>query len=279
MMDIPFEPDEIGPWSEIKLEIIEKYGPAYTQAFSGKGRGLKKFYIDGFSGAGLHISKTTRATIAGSPTRALKVNPPFDGFFFIDLNKDKTDYLRKLCRGHTNVTIYTGDCNEHLTGDVLPKIKYELRTRALCLLDPYGMHLNWDVIQMAGKSRAIDMFLNFPIMDINRNALTRNPDKATPESVERMNRFWGDDSWRKIAWVESSQQSLPGFSPDLIKQDNDTIAEAFRERLRKVAGFAYVPEPLPMKNCNNAVVYYLFFAAENKTADKIIRDIFRKYRT
>jgi three-Cys-motif partner protein len=210
MSDIPFEPDEIGPWSEIKLEIIQKYGPAYTQAFTGKGRSLKKFYIDGFSGAGLHVSKATKATIAGSPARALKVTPPFDGFCFVDLNKDKTDYLRKQCGDRADVKIFTGDCNEHLTRDVLPKIKYELYTRALCLLDPYGMHLNWDVIQMAGKSRAIDMFLNFPIMDINRNALTRNPEKATPDSIERMNRFWGDDSWRRIAYVESGQQSLFG---------------------------------------------------------------------
>jgi three-Cys-motif partner protein len=94
-----------------------------------------------------------------------------------------------------------------------------------------------------------------------------------------MNRFWGDDSWRKIAWVESSQQSLFGDPPELIKQDNDTIAEAFRERLRKVAGFAYVPEPLPMKNSNNAVVYYLFFASQKPVAKKIIEDVFRKYRT
>jgi three-Cys-motif partner protein len=279
MTEIPFEPDEIGPWSEIKLEIVEKYGPAYTHAFSGKGRSLKKFYVDGFSGAGLHVSKSTKTSIAGSPARALKVTPPFDGFYFIDLNKDKTDYLRKQCMGRAGVEIFTGDCNEHLARDVLPKIKYESFTRALCLLDPYGMHLNWDVIQMAGQSRAIDMFLNFPIMDINRNALTRNPDKAATENIERMNRFWGDESWREIAYVESCQQSLFGDPPDLIKQDNNTIAEAFRERLRKVAGFAYVPEPLPMKNSNNAVLYYLFFAASSKTADKIIRDIFAKYRT
>jgi three-Cys-motif partner protein len=275
---IAFAPDVIAPWSEIKLEIIEKYGPAYTHAFTGKGGTLTKYYIDGFSGAGLHVSKATKERIEGSPARALKVAPPFDGFYFIDLNKDKTDILRKQCEGRRNVTIFTGDCNEHLTRDVLPNIYYENYTRALCLLDPYGMHLNWEVIQTAGKSRAIDMFLNFPIMDINRNALTRNPDKATPDSIERMNRFWGDDSWRKIAYVESSQANLFGEPPDLIKQDNETVAAAFRDRLRKVAKFAYVPEPLAMRNKNNAVLYYLFFAAANKTAEKIIRDIFAKYR-
>jgi three-Cys-motif partner protein len=278
MTDVSFAPDEIGPWSEIKLQIIEKYGPAYTRAFLKQGRNLKKFYIDGFHGAGVHVSKGTKEAIEGSPARALKVSPPFDGFYFIDLNKDKTDYLRKQCEGRRNVTIFTGDCNDHLIKEVLPKIKYESYTRALCLLDPYGLHLDWEVMRDAGKSRAIDMFLNFPVMDINRNALPRNRDKASADSIDRMNRFWGDDSWRQIAYVENPQQNLFGEPPDLIKQDNDTIVAAFRERLRKVAGFSFVPEPLPMKNSNNAVLYYLFFAAANKTADKIIKDIFAKYR-
>jgi hypothetical protein len=43
--------DEIGRWSELKLEIVEKYGAAYTTAF-GQSPRLKKFYIDGYSGPG-----------------------------------------------------------------------------------------------------------------------------------------------------------------------------------------------------------------------------------
>jgi hypothetical protein len=46
----------------------------------------------------------------------------------------------------------------------------------------------------------------------------------------------------------------------------------------KLAGFSVVPEPLPMKNSNNAVVYYLFFASQKPVARKIIDDIFAKYR-
>lgn len=30
----PFKFDEVNVWSEIKLEIVEKYGAAYTVAFS-----------------------------------------------------------------------------------------------------------------------------------------------------------------------------------------------------------------------------------------------------
>ena len=277
MIDAPFKFDEIGYWSELKLEIVEKYGAAYTKAFANS-KNLKKFYIDGFSGAGLHLSKKTKQEIEGSPARALKVSPPFDGFYFVDLDEDKTAYLRAACGDRRDVEIHTGDSNEYLTKTVLPKIQFNKFTRALCLLDPYGLHLDWEVILMAGKSDAIDMFLNFPVMDMNRNAIWKNPDKATPSGVERMTRFWGDESWKQAAYIENPQQNFFG-DVDLIKQDNDAIVGAFRERLKKVAGFKYVAEPLPMKNSNKAVVYYLFFASANQVANKIITDIFKKYRT
>jgi hypothetical protein len=48
--------------------------------------------------------------------------------------------------------------------------------------------------------------------------------------------------------------------------------------LRSVAGFEYVPEPLPMRNSTNAVVYYLFFASHKPVAQKIVQEIMQKYR-
>jgi three-Cys-motif partner protein len=271
-----FKFDEIGYWSELKLEIVEKYGSAYTRAFVNQ-RNLKKFYVDAFSGAGVHLSRRTGLPIEGSPTRALKVVPPFDHFYFIDMDADRTSHLASLCAGRSDVEIHTGDATSYLTQSLLPKIKYENYNRALCLLDPYGLHLDWQVMAQAGQSRAIDMFLNFPVMDMNRNAIWRNPAQAPQDGIERMNRFWGDDSWRQAAYAVSPQQELFS-SPDLIKQGNDAIVAGFRERLKRVAGFEAVPEPLPMRNSNNAVVYYLFFASQKPVAQKIIDDIFAKYR-
>jgi hypothetical protein len=132
-------------------------------------------------------------------------------------------------------------------------------------------------MEMAGQSRAVDMFLNFPVMDMNRNAIWRNPTAVPKEGIDRMNSFWGDESWRGAAYAEHPQGNLFG-APDIVKQGNDAIVEAFRKRLRKVAGFQFVPEPLPMKNSTNAVVYYLFFASQKNVAQKIIDSIFKKYR-
>lgn len=276
MTELPFEFDEIGCWSELKLEIIEKYGSAYTATF--KNSKLKKYYIDGFSGAGIHVSKRTRKPVEGSPARALKVSPPFDGFYFIDLNPKKTSYLQKLCEDRSDVQIHTGDATTFLTQELLPKIQFCKFNRALCLLDPYGLHMDWEVMLQAGQSRAVDMFLNFPVMDINRNAIWWNPEKVPQDGIERMNRFWGDDSWRTAAYAESPQRRLFDLKPEMVKQPNEAIVAVFRKRLQEVAGFKFVPDPLPMRNSKNAVVYYLFFASQKPVAEKIITDIFSKYR-
>ena len=277
MSDPGFRFDEIGEWSVLKLDIIEKYGSAYTTTFENmRGQKLKKFYIDGFSGAGVHVVRQTRQQIKGSPARALEIIPPFDWFYFIDLNKDKTAYLRKLCEGRSNVDIVNDDANAYLR-TLLSTIRYEKFNRALCVLDPYGLHLDWDIIEMAGHSRAVDMFLNFPVMDMNRNAIWRMAERATPEGIKRMNRFWGDDSWKQAAYAKSKQADL--FSEvDNEKQPNRAIVTAFRERMKRVAGFEFVPDPMPMINSRNAVVYYLFFASPKPVARNIITDIFAKHR-
>jgi len=268
--------DEIGYWSEIKLEIIEKYGAAYTSIL--KKQKLKKYYIDAFCGPGVHLSKESGEQVAGSPARALHVSPAFDGYFFIDLQPEKTDYLQRLCGNRTDVHIYTADATTCLMNEVLPEIKYEKFTRALCLLDPYGLHLDWSVIETAGKSRAIDMFLNFPVMDMNRNVFWRNPDRVAQDALDRMTNFWGDETWKQAAYAPSPQSDFFG-APEIIKQENEGIVAAFRERLRNVAGFQSVAEPLPMRNSNNAAVYYLFFASPKLVAEKIITGIFAKYRS
>jgi len=262
--------DKIGYWSEVKLEIIKKYAQAYSTIMTRKG--LKHIYIEGFAGTGIHISKRTLEFIPGSPLNALNVQPPFLEYHLIDLDSAKTENLRHLAREHRSVHIYDGDCNVVLREDVFKHARYEDYRRALCILDPYGLHLNWEVMRDAGQMRSVEIFLNFPIMDMNMNVLKRNPENTDYAQAARMTAFWGDDTWRSAAY--SSEGLLFGEE----KTANEAVVDAFRERLRKVAGFSYVPEPMPMRNSTGSVVYYLFFASQNKTGDKIVTDIFTKHR-
>jgi len=240
---------------------------------------LKYIYIDAFSGAGQHISKSTGEFVPGSPLNALNIPNKFHEYHFIDLNSRKLKELMDEARKKTrDIFIYNGDCNDLLLSDVFPRAKFQDFKRALCLLDPYGLHLDWEVIKTAGEMRSVEIFLNFPIMDINRNALKKERDKVNEEQVARMNRFWGDDSWRKVGvgYEENPQQDMFGQSDD-IKVSNEKFEEAFRKRLKEVAGFKFVPKPMPMRNSKNAVVYYLYFASQNETGKKIVEAIFKKY--
>ena len=266
--------DEIGPWSEVKLEIIRKYAAAYTAILSKKK--FKFFYIDGFAGAGTHVSKTTGELVPGSPLNALRVSPPFQHYYLIDSSGSRISSLEKQIGNREDVTLRRGDCNDVLLTEIFPLVRYEHYERALCLLDPYGLHLNWEVMRQAGQMRTIDLFLNFPTMDMNMNALHRRPGTAEREQIARMNAFWGDESWRDVAYRPASQEDLFG-DPELQKVPMDEIANAFRTRLRKVAGFKHVPKPVPMRNSTNAIVYYLFFASHQPVADDIVTQIFSRY--
>ena len=268
--------DEIGYWSEIKLDIVGKYALQYSIILaSRKNPEFHHVYIDAFAGSGMHISRTTRGPVKGSPQIALDINPPFKEYFFIDINDDKVAELNKIVSSRPEAHVLKGDCNSKLITEVFPRVRFEDYHRGLCLLDPYGLDLNWEVIKTAGQMKSIDIFLNFPVMDMNRNVLWKDPSGVDEAAILRMNTFWGDESWSKVAY----RPTLNLFGEVVgIKEDNRTIALAFKKRLKEVAGFKYVSKPMPMRNSKGATIYYLFFASQQKVADNIIGDIFNKYQ-
>ncbi len=242
--------DVIGKWSEVKLAILREYATAYSTILSAqRDPRLHHVYIDGFAGAGIHISKTTEQPVLGSPLIALEVRPQFEEFFLIDLDRARIQNLRGMIGSRSDVHLYEGDCNEILLNEVFPRVQWRDYRRGLCILDPYGLHLNWTVIKTAGEMGTLDIFLNFPVMDINMNVIWHDPKKVDATDIARMNAFWGDESWRSVAY--STNRNLFGY-PE--RESNETIAEAFRERLRRVAGFRRVPEPMPMRNSIGAIV-------------------------
>lgn len=268
-----FQFDEIGYWSEIKLEIQKEYAAAYSRILAAqKSPPLYHVYIDAFAGAGIHLTKVSQEFVLGSPLNALSVQPPFREYHLVDIKPEKVENLRTLIGPRKDVTVYEGDCNTILLEKIFPRVKWKDFRRGLCILDPYGLDLKWAVIFNAGKMKSLDIFLNFPVADMNRNVFWRNPDNVEDSQKERMNSFWGDDTWHAAAY----RTDLNLFhEPE--KQSNDDIAEAFRKRLKDVAGFAKVPKPIPMRNSKGAIVYYLFFASQKDTAESIVLDIFKKY--
>lgn len=274
--------DKIGYWSEVKLDIVREYAAAYSrilaaQTFDDGRTRFKHWYIDAFAGAGVHVIKGTDQFVAGSPINALLVEPPFSGYDFIDLDGDKVAGLREheLVKKRGAV-VHHGDCNEVLLKQILPHFSYKSFRKALLVLDPYGINLDWEVMRTAGELGTVEVFLNFMVMDMNRNALWRNWKAVSEKKLARMDRFWGDRSWQEV--VYSREKDLFGEEIVTKKAGNDPIVDAYQKRLKTVAGFKYVPDPVPMKNEQGAIVYYLFFAAHKPAAAGIVGNVFEKYR-
>ena len=272
--------DEIGIWSEIKLDIIKEYANAFTKIMKSQEWCKGYVYIDAFAGPGVHISRRTGEFIPGSPLNALEIDNPFTAYHYIDIDKEKAEALNRLTGDRTNINIYQEDCNEVLVKKILPMLQYESKKRALCILDPYGLHLHWETIMTAAKLKTTEIFLNFPLMDMNRNVLHKDWLKADPDQIERMNRFCGTDEWREILYEEDKQMDLFGDTYRIkIVNSNMKLGEWFKkERLQKVAGFKFVPEPMLMRNSKGGHLFFLFFASHNETGKKIVTDIFNKHR-
>ena len=273
-MPSPF--DVVGNWTEVKEDIIREYAVPYAKILSRQSWSKGFAFIDAMAGPGHAISKTTGSLIAGSPAVALAVEPRFDEFHFIESDPNKADELPRLVSGRPEAHVYRGDCNRILIDEIFPKFPYVSRKRALCVIDPYKLNLNWELFETAGKLKTIYLILNFPVMDMNMNVLLQNPSGVRSDQSARMNAFWGDDSWRAATY--NTQFGMLGEDREL-KGSPTAIINAFKQRLVDKAGFEYVAEPIPMRTPSGAIVYWLFFASNNSTALKIAEQVFKKHRS
>ena len=266
--------DEVGYWSQIKLDFVKKYAAAYSRIMAAqKQPSFEPVYIDAIASAGVHLSRGSRTFIPGSPVNILLITPGFYRYYLIDVRAEKTSALKQMVADNPKVSIIPGNLNDALTNKVFPHVQWNQYRRGLCLLDPYGLHLDWKVLEAAGKLKTLDVVLSFPVTDVNGNALWRNPAEPSRIDLEQLSRYWGDDSWKSVSYkspLDSSGRST--------KTDMETIAAAFRARLQGAAGFKHVLEPMPMRGSKGALSYYLFFASQKPLADEILTEIFDTYK-
>ena len=264
--------DDTGRWPELKLELVRKYASAWSHV-SSRQPGLAHYYIDGFGGPGVCVSKRIAEFVPGSPLNALLVSPPFRHHFLIDLDGSHVQALRALVGDRDHATLVHGDLSSILLQQVLPRVRPEDYRRALCLLDPCGLRLDWRVIETAGRLGTVDLFLHLPLVGANGAALWTTSGHLTADDAEGMTRFWGDDSWRELAHGPAALNgSARGRTP--TETPHAAVARAFGRRLKEVARFANVREPLALRDGDGAVAHYLFLAARNDTANHIVEDIF-----
>ena len=292
-----------GPWTDQKLGILREYLTAYTTALS-KTK-FKKGYIDAFAGTGQRESSAdaklrksrrlqhergraqpelpdvidsaegddepVQRFLDGSARVALQCIPAFDRYVFIEKKSARCRELEQLKSDFPEmaekILIRQGDANTRILEMCNKNWK---RNRAVLFLDPYGTQVRWKTIEAIAKTKAIDLWVLFPLGPVNR-MLTQSGE-IPQEWRECLNELLGTKDWYDHFYQISQDETLFGKHTRLVKAGREAISKYFLDRLRTCfAGVA--PNPAVLYNSKNSPLYLLCFAAGNQTGAPIALDI------
>ena len=138
------------------------------------------------------------------------------------------------------------------------------------------MQVEWGTIKAIAKTRAIDLWLLFPLGQAVNRMLTRN---SPPEGswAEKLTKLFGTNDWKDAFYAEAKQTTLFANEQVFIKTaDFESISNFLMKRLKSI--FTKVAaNPLPLYNSKNVPIFLLCFAAGNQkgapTAVKIAQHI------
>lgn len=277
-----------GDWTEDKLGRVGEYLQRYNVAL--KNQRFVREYIDAFAGTGYRevrdgggaaeglmfpelAEPEVQRFLDGSARIALKVDPCFHRFTFIEKDPRKAEELKRLHDEYPDksIRIECGDANEWVQAICREDWNYR---RAVLFLDPFGMQVSWRTLEAVARTKCIDVWLLFPL-GVAISRLLRRDGEIDEVLCRRLDDVFGDRSWREEFYkatppvrVRPVQRSLLDLGDDEPepdypwKADFTVIEDYFRARLRTI--FAKVAESsVQLKNSKNVPLYLLFFMAGN----------------
>lgn len=272
-----------GDWTEQKLICVGEYLNAYIAIM--RLREYDYAYIDAFAGTGYrnennYDDPAIQRFLAGSAQRALEVRHPFPNYIFIEADEHSFAELEKLKDEFPKHNIKCINREANISVKEICEEWNWRKNRALIFLDPFGMQVEWNTIELIAQTKAIDLWLLFPIgMGVNRSLYN---DGKIPESHQRkLDQLFGRSDWFN-EFYQLAQQ-LPLFGDNAVEKKDDILIKIQEYYLRRLASvFHFVANnPLPLRNSKNSLMYLLCFAAGNPHAPKALKiaeDILHKMR-
>lgn len=263
-----------GGWSDDKLNALRSYLTSYANALSRSS--FERIYIDAFAGAGIRDvpqetdeqlfdelqSKEDEGYRHGSPLIALGTDPPFHRFIFIErdaasIAKLKEQVTKSFPSKIDDVSFRQGDANGLL--QALTQENWKAR-RAVAFLDPFALHVKWDTIESIAKTQAIDMWLLFPAMAVNR--MLPRSGIVPPKWAARLTETFGSSEWSEY-FYEKHQADLFG-AESISKQPKifEKLSDFITMRLNTVFEGAN-KNPMILRNSSGAPLFLLCFASGN----------------
>ncbi|MFZ0428754.1 MAG: three-Cys-motif partner protein TcmP [Acidobacteriota bacterium] len=213
----------------------------------------------------------------GSARVALQTRPRFDKYIFIEKDEKRSHELERLKFDFPefadDIVIERREANAYL--QELGGKSWEMR-RAVLFLDPYGMQVEWPTLGALAETRAIDLWILFPL-GVAVSRLLRRDGEIRQSIRNRLDTMFGTTDWFDAFYKIRERDSLFGPETELQKVvDLDGIGYYFVKRLRTISP-GVAPNPLRLLNTKNVPLYLLCFAAANEkgapTAVKIAQDI------
>jgi three-Cys-motif partner protein len=134
------------------------------------------------------------------------------------------------------------------------------------------MQVEWKTIEAIAQTKAIDLWILFPLMAVNR-VLKKNGD-LDPIMKAKLDGIFGESDWYDEFYPKKTQLGLFGDETRVEKVSFEEIGQYFVRRLK--TAFKHVAEnPLLLLNSLNNPLFLLCFAAENQTAVKIAQFILK----
>ena len=137
------------------------------------------------------------------------------------------------------------------------------RYRGVLFLDPFATEVEWATIEKIASFEALDTWILFPTSAIARMLpLKREPDSISPEWANRLNRIYGDESWRDLYSI-NPQISLFGDEEQQRQEGIDGLIEIYKSKLGKLFGNRFLNQSRTLKNSKNSALFEFLFCVGN----------------
>jgi len=267
-----------GDWTEQKLNMVRQYLSAYTQIMSKQPFDFA--YIDAFAGTGYREAKAKQAhaiplfpelaqrdpqkLLDGSASIALRIQPPFTKYIFIEKEQQRFEQLQKLRAEFaglaSRISLVNEDCNAYLQ-DRCKNYNWK-KHRAVLFLDPFGMQVQWETMKAIAATKAIDLWILFPLGIAVNRLLKKNGD-IEESWCSRLDLMFGTHDWFGEFYKQKNNQTLFGESTHVTKVCSlESISNFYIQRLKTI--FAKVAEkPYSLCNSKGNPLFQLCFAVSN----------------
>lgn len=146
----------------------------------------------------------------------------------------------------------------------------------MLFLDPYGMQVPWDTVEIIANTKAIDLWYLFPI-GVALNRLLKNKGNICESNRNKIDMVLGTSDWHDIFYRVRPELFNTKFTKKIadINLISHYIISRFYSMLEGVAS-----NPRILLNSQNSPLYFLCFASAkpkgSNTAIKITQDILKR---